>query len=93
MLILVTGGAGFIGSHHRHRPLTTGHEVRVIDSLLPAAHRTAPPIPDGVDCRHAHVRDGEAVADALRGDRPRPQRARPASGGIRRSLALFAAAV
>ncbi|MFC8145626.1 NAD-dependent epimerase/dehydratase family protein [Streptomyces paradoxus] len=67
MLILVTGGVGFIGSHIATALAGAGHEVRVLDSLLSAAHRTAPSIPDGVDWRHADVRDRRAVADALRG--------------------------
>ncbi|MFI2645110.1 NAD-dependent epimerase/dehydratase family protein [Streptomyces sp. NPDC018610] len=67
MLILVTGGAGFIGRHVVSAFADAGHEVRVLDSLLPAAHRDAPPIADGADFRRGDVRDAAAVAEALRG--------------------------
>lgn len=39
---LVTGGAGFIGSHLTDQLRAAGHEVVVLDSLDPAAHGRAP---------------------------------------------------
>ena len=38
MRVLVTGGAGFIGSHVVGRWSSAGHEVRVLDALLPFVH-------------------------------------------------------
>ncbi|WP_436777284.1 NAD-dependent epimerase/dehydratase family protein [Yinghuangia sp. YIM S09857] len=67
MRILVTGGAGFIGSHVVDALLAAGHDVRVLDVLLPAVHRARPQVPDGVDLHEGDVRDPAAVAAALRG--------------------------
>ena len=43
MKILVTGGAGFIGSHTCDRLLSLGHEVVVLDALTPPVHRNGQP--------------------------------------------------
>ncbi|WP_436791960.1 NAD-dependent epimerase/dehydratase family protein [Yinghuangia sp. YIM S10712] len=67
MRILVTGGAGFIGSHVAEALAAAGHEVRVLDALLPAVHRKPPKMPGHIDFREGDVRDPRAVAAALRG--------------------------
>ncbi|KAF4410493.1 NAD-dependent epimerase/dehydratase family protein [Streptomyces lycii] len=66
MRVLVTGGAGFIGSHIVSALAARSHEPVVFDSLHPRAHsgRAEPP---GAEEIRADVRDGEAVAQALRG--------------------------
>lgn len=38
--ILVTGGAGFIGSHLCERLLADGHEVVAVDNFVTATART-----------------------------------------------------
>lgn len=42
MRVLVTGGAGFIGSHITDQLVARGHELIVLDALLPAAHDGEP---------------------------------------------------
>jgi dTDP-L-rhamnose 4-epimerase len=69
MRILVTGGAGFIGSHVVTAARDAGHEVRVLDALLPAVHPAGaqPALPDGVEVLVGDVRDAATVDRALRG--------------------------
>lgn len=70
MRILVTGGAGFIGFHLVRALASAGHEVRVLDALLPCVHPSGVPSfsdDPGFEFAHADVRDGQAVDDALRG--------------------------
>lgn len=67
MRVLVTGGAGFIGSQVVTELLARGHEPVVLDALLPAVHAAPPTADDGVRRLVGDVRDAETVRAALRG--------------------------
>ncbi len=69
--ILVTGGAGFIGSHLCDQLLADGHRVRVLDNLSPQVHGDDGDPPDylspDVEMISGDVRDADAVRRALDG--------------------------
>lgn len=69
--VLVTGGAGFIGSHLGDELLRHGYRVRVLDSLLPQVHGPAAGRPEYLDSEieliKGDVRDPDAVKKALDG--------------------------
>ncbi len=68
MRILVTGGAGFIGSHTCDRLLALGHEVIVLDALTQPVHRNGRPeyLSPEVDFYQGDVRNRDLVANLLR---------------------------
>jgi len=66
MRVLVTGAAGFIGSHIAETMRAAGHEVRGLDSLTPAVHN-ARPSHVACDLVVGDVRDPAAVEEALAG--------------------------
>ncbi len=69
--ILVTGGAGFIGSHTVDALLAAGYRVRVFDNLEPQVHGAIdqPPayLSREAEFIRGDVRDREALGRALRG--------------------------
>ena len=68
-LILLTGGAGFIGRYVASALLKRGHRVRVLDSLIEQVHGGAGPsgLDRDVEVLVGDVRDEAAVAKALEG--------------------------
>lgn len=69
--VLITGGAGFIGRFVTDELLARGHQVRVLDALIPQVHGEGAGRPEALN-RDAEfikgdVRDKEAVGAALKG--------------------------
>src|SRR4051794_28939355 len=64
-LILVTGGAGFIGSHLVARLLADGARVRVLElPTAPVSH-----LPSEIELVRGDIRDRDAVTRAVQGCR------------------------
>jgi len=68
MKILVTGGAGFIGSHTCDRLVSQGHEVVVLDALTAPVHRDRRPsyLTPGAELFVGDVRNRDLLANLLR---------------------------
>lgn len=67
--ILVTGGAGFVGSHLVDALLAAGHKVRIFDNLTPQVHGEAVPdyLSPEAELVRGDMQDASAVRRALDG--------------------------
>lgn len=63
MTVLVTGGAGYIGSHMVIELLNAGEKVVVVDNLT-TGHRSA--VADGADFVEGDIADAALIADVLK---------------------------
>ncbi len=67
MRVLVTGGAGFIGSHIVDRLLAQGHEPAVLDDLSSGMPEN---VPAGVPLYRVDIRDRQGVREAFAAAKP-----------------------
>jgi dTDP-L-rhamnose 4-epimerase len=70
MRVLITGGAGFIGSHLADRLLADGHDVRALDNLDRQVHADGERpdyLADDIELQIGDIRDRDAVRRALEG--------------------------
>lgn len=69
MRVLITGGAGFIGSHLADRFLREGFQVRLLDSLEPRVHPRGLPVylPPRAEFMRGDVTDRATLLAALQG--------------------------
>jgi nucleoside-diphosphate-sugar epimerase len=65
-VFLVTGGAGFIGSHLVDRLVQRGHRVRVLDNFETGKHQNLADAMNRIDLVEGDVRNWETVQKALR---------------------------
>lgn len=83
MRVLITGGAGFIGSQIARAYLEDGHEVAILDNLSTGSKRF---LPRGADFHPANIADADAVERACREFRPEVVLHYAAQLDVRRSL-------
>ena len=81
MKILVTGGAGFIGSHVAEAYLEAGHDVAVVDDLSTGSKEN---LPSGVRFYECDIRS-EALAEVFAAERPEVVNHQAARANVRES--------
>ena len=72
MRVLVTGGAGFIGSHIVEELLEQGHRVRVLDDFSSGRRENLAGLPGKPEIIEGDLRDAQTVRSAVCDSRPAP---------------------
>ena len=69
--VLITGGAGFIGSHLARTLASLGAHVRVLDDMSGGHERNlqGPSTPGTIELRRASILDAQELASAIAGCR------------------------
>ena len=83
MRILVTGGAGFIGSHVVDKYIEAGHDVAVVDNLSTGLRENLNP---AARFYEADIRDQQAMAEIFEKERPEVVNHHAAQVNVRASL-------
>jgi UDP-glucose 4-epimerase len=83
MRVIVTGGAGFIGSHLVDALLSAGHQPFVIDDLSSGSREN---LPADVPCFEVDVRDAQAVAKVFAEVKPEAVSHQAAQMSVSRSV-------
>lgn len=83
MKILVTGGAGFIGSHVADALVRQGHEVVVVDDLSMGRRAQVHPV---ARFHQVDIRQRDAMEEVFRAERPELVSHHAAQGNLRRSM-------
>ena len=66
MKILLTGGAGYIGSHVALNLLDEGHEVTIIDNLITGNRELIPKKTTFIEC---NINDVKIISNLLRNEK------------------------
>jgi UDP-glucose 4-epimerase len=83
MKVLVTGGAGFIGSHVADRLVAAGCDVAVIDNLATGKPENVNP---SVRFHRADIRDATELADVFEAERPEVVNHQAAQASVKASM-------